>query len=82
MCFSLSVFIELIYHFIIVTLLTPLLSLLHKVFVDDLHELLVSLIKHLWCHLENIRLVKQEPVRVLAFKYSEVRVKKGAIRLK
>ena len=82
MCLSLSVFVELIDHLIIVSLLTPLLSLLHKVFVDDLHELLVPLIEHLWCHLENIRLVEQEPVRVLAFEYSEVRVKKGAIRLK
>ena len=59
MGFSLSIFVELWDHLIIVTLPTPLLCLFHKVFVDDLHELLVPLIKHLWRYLYYIRLVKE-----------------------
>ena len=69
---SLCIFIKLRDHLIIVTLLAPLLCLLHKVFVYDLNKLLVPLIEHLWRYLDNIGFIKQEPVRVLAFKYSEI----------
>lgn len=82
MSFSLCVFIKLSHHFVVVSQLAFLQSLLNEMFIDDCHELVVPLIKHLRCYLCHIGLIQEQPVRVLALKYGEVAVEKGTVGLK
>ena len=80
--FPLCIFIQLCDHLVVISALLPFLGgLLDEVLVDDRDKLIVSLIKHLRCHLRHVWLVQQEPVRVLAFEDGEVAVEKGAVRL-
>ena len=82
MGFPLRIFIQLCDHLVVISALLPFLGgLLDEVLVDDRDKLIVSLIKHLRCHLRHVWLVQQEPVRVLAFEDGEVAVEKGAVCL-
>ena len=82
MSFSLSVFIQLSHHFVVISLLSFLVFLLDEMLIDDCHKLVVPLMKHLRWDYSHIWLIQEKPIRVLALEYREVAIEKGPVRLK
>ena len=68
-------------HLVVIASLRLLSRLLNEVLLDDSEELFVAFVEDLWrdgCH---VRLIQQEPVRVLALEDGEVRIEEGPKRL-